>query len=60
MKKKAGILGRWPNETCKRCGRKNIYPEIDHRGRQYYRKRLICENCLKKDQEEARKPADKT
>jgi hypothetical protein len=50
-KTKTGNLGRWPNETCNRCGKKNRRPEMSHE-RWYYRKKLICNDCLNKEQEE--------
>ena len=37
VKKRSGNLERWLNETCKRCGKKNIPPEMN-RGRRSYRK----------------------
>jgi hypothetical protein len=53
-KTKTGNLGRWPNETCKRCGKKNIRPEMSNK-RWYYRRQLVCNDCLTKEQDEKAK-----
>ena len=50
-KTKSGNLGRWPNETCKRCGKKKIYPEMRNE-RWYYPKKKICNDCLDKEEKE--------
>jgi len=49
MKKKAGHP-QWEYETCKRCGRKNIPPEKGHKDRWRYPGKLICCDCLEKQE----------